>query len=69
MEWQWLKDWWRLKRWRNIQSREESGDEFCYCDECLPDVSLLLKLIHDNDNYLSQTQCFKYISITLPEIL
>ncbi|CAH2086189.1 unnamed protein product [Euphydryas editha] len=40
MEWQWVKDWWRLKRWRNIKKSEESGDEFCYCDECLPDGEL-----------------------------
>ncbi|XP_050345277.1 inositol hexakisphosphate and diphosphoinositol-pentakisphosphate kinase isoform X6 [Nymphalis io] len=40
MEWQWLKDWWRLKRWRNKKKKEESDDEFCYCDECLPDGEL-----------------------------
>ncbi|XP_028165282.1 inositol hexakisphosphate and diphosphoinositol-pentakisphosphate kinase isoform X4 [Ostrinia furnacalis] len=40
MEWQWLKDWWRLKRWRNKKKKEQSDDEFCYCDECLPDGEL-----------------------------
>lgn len=39
MEWQWLKDWWRLKRWRNKKKKEQSDDEVCYCDDCLPDVS------------------------------
>lgn len=38
MEWQWVKDWWRLKRWRNKETKEQSDDDFCYCDECLPDV-------------------------------
>lgn len=42
MEWQWLKDWWRLKRWRNKKKKEQSDDEFCYCDECLPDVRIYL---------------------------
>lgn len=37
MEWQWLKDWWRLKRWRN-KKKEQNGDDFCFCDDCLPDV-------------------------------
>ncbi|KAM3963145.1 LOW QUALITY PROTEIN: inositol hexakisphosphate and diphosphoinositol-pentakisphosphate kinase [Aphomia sociella] len=41
MEWQWLKDWWRLKRWRN-KKKEQSDDEFCYCDDCLPDGELEL---------------------------
>ncbi|XP_072943701.1 inositol hexakisphosphate and diphosphoinositol-pentakisphosphate kinase [Epargyreus clarus] len=37
MEWQWLKDWWRLKRWRNNKKKEQNEDDFCYCDDCLPD--------------------------------
>ncbi|CAK1545190.1 unnamed protein product [Leptosia nina] len=40
MEWQWVKDWWRLKRWRNKKTKEQSDDDFCYCDECLPDGEL-----------------------------
>ncbi|CAG9783932.1 unnamed protein product [Diatraea saccharalis] len=40
MEWQWLKDWWRLKRWRSKKKKEDNDDEFCYCDECLPDGEL-----------------------------
>ncbi|XP_041977861.1 inositol hexakisphosphate and diphosphoinositol-pentakisphosphate kinase isoform X3 [Aricia agestis] len=36
MEWQWLKDWWRLKKWR----KEKKDDDLCYCDECLPDGEL-----------------------------
>ncbi|XP_068629845.1 inositol hexakisphosphate and diphosphoinositol-pentakisphosphate kinase 2 [Battus philenor] len=40
MEWQWLKDWWRLKRWRNKKEREQNEDDFCYCDDCLPDGEL-----------------------------
>lgn len=31
MEWSWLKDWWRLKKWR----KNKTEDEICYCDECL----------------------------------
>lgn len=42
MEWQWLKDWWRLKRWRSKKKKEQSDDDFCYCDDCLPDVSITL---------------------------
>ncbi|XP_031768246.1 inositol hexakisphosphate and diphosphoinositol-pentakisphosphate kinase isoform X7 [Galleria mellonella] len=42
MEWQWLKDWWRLKRWRNNKKKEQSDDELCYCDDCLPDGELEL---------------------------
>lgn len=37
MEWQWLKDWWRLKRWRK-EKKEQNDDDICYCDDCLPDV-------------------------------
>lgn len=37
MEWQWLKEWWRLKRWRS-KKKEVDGEEVCYCDDCLPDV-------------------------------
>lgn len=38
MEWQWLKDWWRLKRWRSKKKKEQNDDDFCYCDDCLVDV-------------------------------
>lgn len=38
MEWQWLKDWWRLKRWRSKKKKEQNEDDFCYCDDCLVDV-------------------------------
>lgn len=41
MEWQWLKDWWRLKRWRNKKKKEQNDYDFCYCDECLPDVRFI----------------------------
>ncbi|XP_045529274.1 inositol hexakisphosphate and diphosphoinositol-pentakisphosphate kinase 2 isoform X5 [Pieris brassicae] len=40
MEWQWVKDWWRLKHWRNKETKETSDDDFCCCDECLPDGEL-----------------------------
>ncbi|KAL0894125.1 hypothetical protein ABMA27_014164 [Loxostege sticticalis] len=40
MEWQWLKDWWRLKRWRSKKKKGQNDDDFCYCDECLPDGEL-----------------------------
>ncbi|CAH2073480.1 unnamed protein product, partial [Iphiclides podalirius] len=40
MEWQWLKDWWRLKLWRNNKEKEQNVDDFCYCDDCLPDGEL-----------------------------
>lgn len=38
MEWQWLKDWWRLKKWR--KEKKQSDDEICYCDDCLQEVRL-----------------------------
>lgn len=41
MEWQWLKDWWRLKRWRKGK-KEQNDDEICYCDDCLPDVRSII---------------------------
>ncbi|CAK1581659.1 unnamed protein product [Parnassius mnemosyne] len=40
MEWQWLKDWWRLKRWRTKKEKGQNEDDFCYCDDCLPDGEL-----------------------------
>ncbi|CAH0604874.1 unnamed protein product [Chrysodeixis includens] len=39
MEWQWLKDWWRLKRWRK-DKKVQNDDDICYCDDCLPDGEL-----------------------------
>ncbi|XP_064211959.1 inositol hexakisphosphate and diphosphoinositol-pentakisphosphate kinase 2 isoform X16 [Tribolium castaneum] len=36
MEWTWLKDWWRLKRWR--KSKTNSEDSVCFCDECLQEA-------------------------------
>ncbi|XP_063908206.1 inositol hexakisphosphate and diphosphoinositol-pentakisphosphate kinase-like isoform X5 [Zophobas morio] len=36
MEWTWLKDWWRLKRWRKNKTSE--NDSVCFCDECLQDA-------------------------------
>nr|XP_049695261.1 inositol hexakisphosphate and diphosphoinositol-pentakisphosphate kinase 2 isoform X9 [Helicoverpa armigera] len=39
MEWQWLKDWWRLKRWRK-DKKGQNDDDICYCDDCLPDGEL-----------------------------
>lgn len=39
MEWTWLKDWWRLKKWKkNLAASEE--DDICYCDECFQNVSI-----------------------------
>ncbi|KAG7307476.1 hypothetical protein JYU34_007674 [Plutella xylostella] len=40
MEWQWLKDWWRLKLWRSKKKKDQNDDEFCYCDDCLHDGEL-----------------------------
>ncbi|CAB3228621.1 unnamed protein product [Arctia plantaginis] len=40
MEWQWLKDWWRLKRWRSKDKKDQNDDDICYCDDCLPDGEL-----------------------------
>ncbi|XP_018562040.1 inositol hexakisphosphate and diphosphoinositol-pentakisphosphate kinase isoform X2 [Anoplophora glabripennis] len=34
MEWTWLKDWWRLKKWRKYRRASET-ESFCFCDECL----------------------------------
>ncbi|KAL2719552.1 hypothetical protein V1478_011014 [Vespula squamosa] len=45
MEWTWLKDWWRLKKWRYYNHGTDAGsvsgirdvtdlDTCCYCDEC-----------------------------------
>lgn len=34
MEWTWLKDWWRLKKWKKNRAVSEE-DDICYCDECL----------------------------------
>ncbi|XP_035718714.1 inositol hexakisphosphate and diphosphoinositol-pentakisphosphate kinase 2-like isoform X2 [Vespa mandarinia] len=50
MEWTWLKDWWRLKKWRyynhGIDAESISGiqdvtdlDTCCYCDECFAELS------------------------------
>ncbi|XP_044265297.1 inositol hexakisphosphate and diphosphoinositol-pentakisphosphate kinase 2 isoform X14 [Tribolium madens] len=36
MEWTWLKDWWRLKRWR--KNKTNSEDSVCFCDECLQEA-------------------------------
>lgn len=38
MEWTWLKDWWRLKKWR-----KNSTDSVCYCDDCIDDVNINLR--------------------------
>ncbi|XP_077300771.1 inositol hexakisphosphate and diphosphoinositol-pentakisphosphate kinase isoform X1 [Arctopsyche grandis] len=39
MEWTWLKDWWRLKKWKkNLAVSEE--DDICYCDECFQNSDL-----------------------------
>lgn len=50
MEWQWLKDWWRLKRWRKGK-KEQSDDDICYCDDCLPDVRYYCIMVSLNFNY------------------
>ncbi|KAJ8925606.1 hypothetical protein NQ315_009446 [Exocentrus adspersus] len=34
MEWTWLKDWWRLKKWRKYRRASET-ESICFCDECL----------------------------------
>ncbi|XP_019865972.2 inositol hexakisphosphate and diphosphoinositol-pentakisphosphate kinase isoform X2 [Aethina tumida] len=34
MEWSWLKDWWRLKKWRKNRKMSDQS-MICYCDECL----------------------------------
>ncbi|XP_014604486.1 PREDICTED: inositol hexakisphosphate and diphosphoinositol-pentakisphosphate kinase isoform X2 [Polistes canadensis] len=50
MEWTWLKDWWRLKKWRYYEHGRNpesvSGirdvadlDTCCYCDECFAELS------------------------------
>ncbi|XP_015180615.1 PREDICTED: inositol hexakisphosphate and diphosphoinositol-pentakisphosphate kinase isoform X2 [Polistes dominula] len=50
MEWAWLKDWWRLKKWRYYEHGRNpesvSGirdvadlDTCCYCDECFAELS------------------------------
>ncbi|XP_043257342.1 inositol hexakisphosphate and diphosphoinositol-pentakisphosphate kinase isoform X2 [Colletes gigas] len=50
MEWTWLKDWWRLKKWRNSNKEQNfiptsnvedvTGlDAQCYCDECFAELS------------------------------
>lgn len=41
MEWTWLKDWWRLKRWR--KSKTNSEDSVCFCDECLQEAENVIK--------------------------
>ncbi|XP_057654646.1 inositol hexakisphosphate and diphosphoinositol-pentakisphosphate kinase 2 isoform X19 [Diorhabda carinulata] len=33
MEWAWLKDWWRLKKWRKYR-RASDTESLCFCDEC-----------------------------------
>lgn len=35
MEWTWLKDWWRLKKWSKILARNSDCEDICFCDECL----------------------------------
>jgi inositol hexakisphosphate/diphosphoinositol-pentakisphosphate kinase len=53
MEWTWLKDWWRLKRWRKNKSNSEN-DSVCFCDECLQEVENGdLELCDPNDPTLS----------------
>ncbi|XP_072390561.1 inositol hexakisphosphate and diphosphoinositol-pentakisphosphate kinase 2 isoform X3 [Diabrotica undecimpunctata] len=36
MEWAWLKDWWRLKRWKRYR-RGSGAESVCFCDECFQD--------------------------------
>lgn len=36
MEWPWIKDWSRLKRWQKYRSLNES-DSLCFCDHCFDD--------------------------------
>ncbi|KRT83754.1 Phosphatase [Oryctes borbonicus] len=35
MEWTWLKDWWRLKKWRRSKLLSSDNEDFCFCDDCL----------------------------------
>ncbi|XP_044737753.1 inositol hexakisphosphate and diphosphoinositol-pentakisphosphate kinase isoform X2 [Chrysoperla carnea] len=36
MEWSWLKDWWRLKKWRKTHQRTKEEEILeCFCDECI----------------------------------
>ncbi|KAJ8951234.1 hypothetical protein NQ318_010262 [Aromia moschata] len=34
MEWTWLKDWWRLRKWRKDR-RPSEVESICFCDECI----------------------------------
>lgn len=54
MEWTWLKDWWRLKKWhyrnkRKASTFDNSSEEIadvdtnCYCDECFVRNDILTK--------------------------
>ena len=43
MEWTWLIDWWRLKRWRKNKTSE--NDSVCFCDECLQDAENVIKFL------------------------
>ncbi|XP_017770136.1 PREDICTED: inositol hexakisphosphate and diphosphoinositol-pentakisphosphate kinase 2 isoform X14 [Nicrophorus vespilloides] len=51
MEWTWLKDWWRLKKWRKNKLRNGGCEEVCYCDECLKPGDL--ELCDPSDTSLS----------------
>ncbi|CAG9813461.1 unnamed protein product [Phaedon cochleariae] len=51
MEWAWLKDWWRLKKWRKYR-RTSDTESMCFCDECL-DNEGDLELCDPNDESLS----------------